>query len=171
MCIFNLNEFDNPVERLTSEFYVMLSEEFELTANLHGAHMKVTEIKLTWHWSWWAHFEDIYLTHSVLSRWAHGELAVSFPWVSTVTVSPLLPLHAESSDDLINTSQQAHGVNLKFFAVFLFSSLANDKHIQALSQKAHRNLTVWTHLLSSLWSSWVSSLWHNSGEVSVSMGC
>ena len=30
-------------------------------------------------------------------------------------MSPLLPLHGESSEDLTNYSQQAHGASLKFF--------------------------------------------------------
>ena len=41
------------------------SEEFELTANTLGAHMKVTEsLPVTR----CAYFEDIYLAHSVLTR-------------------------------------------------------------------------------------------------------
>ena len=58
--------------------------------------------------------------HSVGSQWTHNmslhcEIAVSFPWFATLTVSSLLPLHGESSEDLRNISQQTHGVSLNFF--------------------------------------------------------
>ena len=52
------------------------SDEYELTANSLGAHMKVTESS-----PGMGHFEDIYLAHSVLTRWNHSELVVSFPWL------------------------------------------------------------------------------------------
>ena len=45
----------------------------------------------------------------------------AFREFATLTVSPLLPLHGESSDDLTNISQQTRGVSLKFFQVFCFS--------------------------------------------------
>ena len=51
-------------------------------------------------------------THKMKSQGACCELSVSF---ATLTVSSLLRLHGESSDDLTNISQQAHGVSLKFF--------------------------------------------------------
>ena len=67
---------------------------------------------------------------------------MSFPWVCN-SLSSLLPLHGESSDDLTNISQLAHGVSLKFLEVFLFFSVANDKQVQTKSQTAHSNLTLW----------------------------
>ena len=54
--------------------------------------------------------------------YSQDELAVSFPEFATLTVSPLLPLHSESSDDLMNISQHTHGVSLKFFEVLVFLS-------------------------------------------------
>ena len=46
--------------------------------------------------SWWAHFEDIQLAHSELTRWPHTvSLLWAFRRFATVTVSSLLPLHGE----------------------------------------------------------------------------
>ena len=70
------------------------SEEYELTANSLGTHMKVTESS---------------------SSMGHSEITVgllrAFGEFATLTVNPLPPLHGESSDDLMNISQQAHLVS------------------------------------------------------------
>ena len=108
---------------------------------------QLTHLELTWksqkvHPAWvtvspfWGHLSSSQCAHKMRLQLA------CFTEFAAFTVSPLQPLHGESSDDLRNISQRAHGVSLKFFELFCFSQ-ANDKHIQANSQKDHSNLRVW----------------------------
>ena len=65
-------------------------------------------------------------------------LLCAFCELATLPVSPLLPLHGESLDDLMNISQQAHGVSLKFFSVFCFCQW----QLTNTFKRTHRNLKV-----------------------------
>ena len=118
------------------------SEQFELTTNSLGAHMKVTGSS-PGIGSRWAHFEDIYLAHNVLTRWDHSEHAVSFPWVCNSHSEPT----ATTAWWVISWFHECLTASSRWeFEVFwsyLFFSVANDKHIQANSLKAHSNLTLW----------------------------
>ena len=87
------------------------------------------------HWnSQWAHFEDIQLPQSGLTRWAH---IVSLLWAfcefPTLTVSSLLPLLGE--------------------LIWMISQITHNKLMVwvANPQKAHSKQAVWSHLVSSLW--------------------
>ena len=76
--------------------------------------------------SFWEHSVSSQGTQQMNS---YCEPDVSFPWVCNSQLA-LLPLHGESSDDLMNISPSKLTV---WFWSFLFLSVANDKHIQAPS--------------------------------------
>ena len=89
--------------------------------------------------------------------WGYAQLTVnsfSFLWAfhafATLTISSLLPLHGESSDDITNISQKAHSVSLKFFEFFCFSQWlmtetfkqTNRKHTTISQRELYCELTV-----------------------------
>ena len=96
---------------------------------------------------WWFFIITQRVISQKLSR-SKGLLCTFYEF-ATVTVSPLLLLHGELSDDLTNISQQAHGVSCK---------------LTEGSQQCHSV----SHIVSSLWVSCLSSNWFHCEIIQVS---
>ena len=118
------------------------SEGFES----HESHRKLTQ-----HRSQWAHFEDIYLAHSVLTRWDHSELAVRFPWVcnsySEPTATTVWWVIRWSREYLTARSRCEFEV---FFKFFVFLSGKWQTHSSKLTESSQQSHSV-SHQVSSLW--------------------